>query len=234
MHSPLPDASALEAGIIEDDRPTRGSRVQDNVRNLLRASVFSSIRGSVTGAAWHQPTVEDQPRSPLQSPLQHRVRIQSEVLPSPMSVTTPTSTTSSSEEDDVVPGVLFPPVAYQQQVQEMAHQSTMFNTRAVMALHHPDLSDPSMALFLQHKTEDRQRRAWKRSRNRKLRHASGRRRTSSWMFCLLAGLLLIGIVATCTYMKCCGREAIELTSAETSHSPPRPATCPQPSMCCSS
>ncbi|KAK5121108.1 hypothetical protein LTR85_005592 [Meristemomyces frigidus] len=194
MHSPLPDSSALEAGIIEDERPTRISRVQDNVRNLLRASVFSSIRGSTVDAPVdHHATVEDDVRSPMQSPLQRHVRIHPDALPSPSSQTTTSSATTESER---VPGILFPPTAYQQQVQEMAHQSTVFNTRAVAALIHPDMSDPSLALFLQQKTESRQQRAWKRSRNRKLRHASGRHRKSQWLLCVISGLLLAAIVAT--------------------------------------
>ncbi|KAK4543990.1 hypothetical protein LTR36_004764 [Oleoguttula mirabilis] len=194
MHSPLPDSSALEAGIIEDERPTRISRVQDNVRNLLRASVFSSIRGSTVDApANHHATTEDGVRSPMQSPLRHHVRIHPDALPSPSSQTT---TSTLSTEADHVSGVLFPPTAYQQQVQEMAHQSTMFNTRAVAALVHPDMSDPSLALFLQQKTESRQQRAWKRSRNRKLRHASVTPRKSQWLLCVVAGLLLGAIVST--------------------------------------
>lgn len=199
MHSPLPDSSALEAGIIEDDRPSRLSRVQDNVRNLLRASVFSSDRASTMASPrHHQPTAEDDDiRSPMQSPLQRHVYMDPEMLPSPSSQTTTTTHTSTMETDHVPAGILFPPTIYQQQVQEMAHQSTMFNTRAVAALTHPDLSDPSMAVFLQHKTESRQRRAWKRSRNRKLRHAESGRRSSQGVLCVVAGLLLGAIVATC-------------------------------------
>ena len=199
MHSPLPDSSALEAGIIEDERPSRLSRVQDNVRNLLRASVPSSFRGSVLGTPLaHRATVEDGERSPLQSPLRRNVRVEIGALPSPSSSRTTYSSPGSETHD--VSGVLFPPTSYQQQVQHMAHQSNMFNTRAIAALTHPDLSDPSVAVFLQHKTEDRQRRAWKRSRNRKLRHAeSGRRKTCSWLLCIVTGLLLAAIVSTCKY-----------------------------------
>jgi len=199
MHSPLPDSSALEAGILEDERPSRLSRVQDNVRNLLRASVFSSIRGSTSVASptrLHQPTVEDELRSPLHSPLQRHVHIQTEAPPSPSSQTT-ASITASSDYD--VPGMLFPPTSYQQQVQEMAHQSTLFNTRAVAALNHPDMSDPSLALYLQQKTESRQQRAWKRSRNRKLRHARTRGGRCQWLLCVVSGLLLAAIVATCEF-----------------------------------
>ena len=193
MHSPLPDSSALEAGILEDEQPSRLSRVQDNVRNLLRASVFSSVRGSTTLHA----RVDDDDDNIARTSIHARVFPVPRVLPSPSSNTTTTSTTSSAEELPL-PGLLFPPTTYTQNVMQMAHQSTVFNTRAVAALNHPDLSDPSMALFLQQKTESRQRRAWKRSRNRKLRHASANTgRGSQWLLCLVSGLLLAAIVATC-------------------------------------
>lgn len=195
MHSPLPDSSALEAGILEDERPSRISRVQDNVRNLLRASVFSSIRGSTLNSPIdHHATVEDDVGSSTHFPRNHHVRIHPDALRSPLSETTASTTAMDINH---VPGVLFPPTAYQQQVQEMAHQSTMFNTRAIAALIHPDMSDPALALFLQQKTESRQQRAWKRSRNRKLRHASAGRKRSHWLLCVVAGLLLAAVVATC-------------------------------------
>jgi len=138
MHSPLPDASALEAGILEDGRPSRLSRVQDNVRNLLRASVFSSINGSTLASLTRhqQPTVEDD--NPWPAPLHHHDHIVPEALPSPSSQTT-TSSPGTDESEHEVSGVLFPPTSYQNQVQEMAHQSSMFNTRAVAALNHPEL-----------------------------------------------------------------------------------------------
>ena len=201
MHSPLPDSSALESGIVEDERPSRLSRVQDNVRNLLRTLVLSSIRSSmIRPPPPHQAKVEDDGRSTLQSPLQRHVRVAPEVLPSPSNRPS-TATSSPTDGHHPLAGALFPPLSYQRQVQEMAHQSTMFNTRAVAALTQPDLSDPSLALYLQQKTDDRQRRAWKRSRNRKLRQSDGRRSTAAWAVCVIAGLLLAGIVATCGYCR---------------------------------
>ncbi|KAK3111192.1 hypothetical protein LTR53_013796 [Teratosphaeriaceae sp. CCFEE 6253] len=196
MHSPLPDSSALEAGIIEDERPSRLSRVQDNVRNLLRASMPNTIRSSVLGTPpSHQATVEEAARSPLQSPLRQHVRIHVERAPSPVSARS--TEDSFADHNHAVAGMLFPPTSHQQQVQHMAHQSNMFNTRAIAALTHPDLTDPSVAVFLQQKAEERHRRAWKRSRNGNRRQiGSGRRKLCSRVLCVVAGLLLAAVVAT--------------------------------------
>ncbi|KAK0311917.1 hypothetical protein LTR01_002831 [Friedmanniomyces endolithicus] len=207
MHSPLPDSSVLEAGIIEDQRPSRLSRVQDNVRHLLRASIPTSFRSSVINAPpAHHATVEDADRTPLQSPLRRHVRIDIGVLPSPLSATTSEST--MADERAHVPGVLFPPTSYHQQAEHVNHQSTMFNTRAIAALTHPDLTDPSMAIFLQQKTQERQDRAWKRSKNRKLRHADlaiATSRNVSTMFHVLfiLGILLATILFAHTVVRLC-------------------------------
>ncbi|KAK1027563.1 hypothetical protein LTS16_021387 [Friedmanniomyces endolithicus] len=199
MARPLPDSSVLEAGIIEDQRPSRLSRVQDNVRHLLRASIPTSFRSSVINAPLaHHATVEDADRTPLQSPLRRHVRINIGVLPSPLSATTSEST--MADERAHVPGVRFPPTSYHQQAEHVNHQSTMFNTRAIAALTHPDLTDPSMAIFLQQKTQERQDRAWKRSKNRKLRHAGGKRNMWSWLLCLVSALVLAAVVAICESM----------------------------------
>jgi len=206
MHSPLPDSSALEAGIIEDSRPSRLSRVQDNVRNLLRSSVFSSVRGSTAAASPSHVQVthsddddDDNDMNPLPRLSVHaRIVSDPEVIPSPSSETT--TSTAFTEEEHHVPGVLFPPTTHTQNIQETGHQSTLFNSRAVAALHHPDMSDPSMALFLQQKTESRHQRAWKRSRNRKLRYASTKRSGSHWLLCFVSGLLLAAVVGTCEYI----------------------------------
>ncbi|KAI6821151.1 hypothetical protein KC332_g9428 [Hortaea werneckii] len=58
------------------------------------------------------------------------------------------------------------------------------------------MSDSSMAALLQQKEENRQKRAWKRSRHQKRYHRSHRNRTSRWALCLVSGLLLIAIVAS--------------------------------------
>ncbi|KAK0810369.1 hypothetical protein LTR91_012222 [Friedmanniomyces endolithicus] len=208
MHSPLPDSSVLEAGIIEDDRPSRLSRVQDNVRHLLRASIPTSFRSSVIAAPpAHRATVEDADRTPLQSPLRRHVRIDVGVLPSPSSATTSEST--FADEGANVPGVLFPPTSYQQQAEHVNHQSTMFNTRAIAALTHPDLTDPSMAIFLQQKTQERQNRAWKRSKNRKLRYASNlaiatsRNVSTTFHVLFILGILMATILFAHTVVRLC-------------------------------
>jgi len=181
MHSPLPDSSALEAGIIEDAMPSRLSLVQDNVRNLLRSSVFGSVHSSpVTSPVHAQPTYRPA-IVPLRSP------VLPETPATAVPVTTSANTSRSSLPDTQhIPGVLFPPVIY--------HQSTLFNTRAVAALDHPDLSDPSMAVFLQQKTEKRQRRAWKRHRSKR---SKSRRGDTQWIVCLLLGFVLVGLMGTC-------------------------------------
>jgi hypothetical protein len=86
-------------------------------------------------------------------------------------------------------------------VQQMAHQSALFNSRAVAALDHPDLSDPSLAVYVQQKAETRQQRAWKRSRHGKKRHVAAQAGSSQCLLCVLSALLLAAIVATCTSMK---------------------------------
>ncbi|WPH04966.1 Hypothetical protein R9X50_00786400 [Acrodontium crateriforme] len=205
MHSPLPDSSALEAGIIADENAPRPSRVQDNVRNLLRNSVLSSIRGSAfilpTRNACHPAQRDLGPMAP--SPLRPHHNLEPEVGPSPSSETSSSDASSpgsSTAEHNHIPGVLFPPYSYTNALQQMTHQSTLFNTRAVAALEHPDLSDPSLALFLQQKSESRQQRAWKRSRHGGSSHhhhrKSRKQNSSQWWMCVISALLLAAIIAT--------------------------------------
>lgn len=186
MHSPLPDSSALEAGIIEDARPSRLSLVQDNVRNLLRSSVFGSVHSSpVTSPTHAQPSLR-----PVIAPLRSPVLPETPATAVPsLTETTSTNTSQSTlPNPQHIPGVLFPPVSY--------HQSTLFNTRAVAALDHPDLSDPSLAVFLQQKTEKRQQRAWKRHRSKR---SKSRGKDIQWIVCLLLGFVLAGLIGTCEY-----------------------------------
>ncbi|KAI6839170.1 hypothetical protein KC342_g3634 [Hortaea werneckii] len=58
------------------------------------------------------------------------------------------------------------------------------------------MSDSSIAALLQQKKENRQQRAWKRSRHQKKHHRSHRNGISRWALCVVCGLLLIAIVAT--------------------------------------
>ena len=216
MHSPLPDASALEAGILEDETPSRLSRVQDNVRHLLRTSVFNSVHSSpqASPTRQHQPT--GQPNglpTPPESPIRRASQHPPETMPSPHAEILPTPSTTASSPPatpqipqathvpEPIPGVLFPPASYRQRIQHMAHQSTLFNTRAVAALNHPDLSDASLATYLQSKAESRQRHAWKRSRHGRRHHGkrnvAARAGSSQCLLCVLAALLLAAVVATC-------------------------------------
>lgn len=200
MHSPLPDSSALEAGILEDETPSPLSRVQDNVRNLLRNSRFGSVQSSPLGSPTHidHPQINRSIPTPAQSTLR-RVSNQPEVVPSPSteSMTSANTSTTTTTQGDEIPGVLFPPASYGAAVQQMAHQSTLFNTRAVAALNHPDLNDPSLASFLQQKNETRQQQAWKRSKHGKRHSAATKVGSSQCLLCVLAALLLAAIVATC-------------------------------------
>ncbi len=188
MQSPLPDSSALEAGILEDNRPSRLSRVQDNVRNLLRNSRFSASPPETPHCR------EGLPPTPPESPT-WRMPPQPEVLPSPSNSTSPSATTET--EDSEEPTVHFARSSYRRAVQHLAHQSELFNTRAVAALNHPDLSDPSLAVFVQQKNEDRQRRAWKRPRQGLKRAGMVEAGTGQCVLCVLSALLLSATIATC-------------------------------------
>lgn len=195
MHSPLPDSSTLEAGILEDSTPSRLSRVQDNVRNLLRTSRFGAVPPSPSASPHRSPRhgLPTPPASPTR-----RTPLQPEMIPSlyAESATSMSASTPAAQGHEV-PRVLLPSARYQQAVQRMAHQSAMFNTRAVAALDHPDLSDPSLALFVQRKAESRQQRAWKRSRQGKGARVAVQAGSSGCLLCVLAALLLSAIVATC-------------------------------------
>lgn len=186
--SPLPDSTALEAGIIEDERPSRLSRVQDNVRNLLRNSVFGSVASSPTksvrthiAASASSPTIATlrhiQSNQPLRShppspDLEQRPRAAqtrfpvvpspSELLPSPTESQASPATHNSAE----LAGFPCPPAgSYQRDVQQMAHQAALFNRQAVAVLDHPDLDNPSMESLSAQKSQRRQQRAWTRRRN---------------------------------------------------------------------
>ena len=207
MHSPLPDASALEAGILEDERPSRLSRVQDNVRHLLRASVVESLRGSSL-------TPPDSPvnvhvTDPLATPPQVHFDAarQPDVLLSPVS-----STTAESEHDALLGGhgrpspgaraTLFPAsTRYRDAIAEMAHQSCVFNSRAMAALGKTKVADSGSTPSPQHKTRSRGQGAWKRPKHRG--GTKSRKRNQSievqCAICVLSSLLLASVVATCEY-----------------------------------
>ncbi|KAM0719898.1 hypothetical protein Q7P37_004033 [Cladosporium fusiforme] len=158
MRSPLPDSGNLEAGIVEDQLPSRLSRVHDNVRNLLRRSVLGSTTCSVVSS----PAAPSTPSPP-----------HDHILPSPaFAEPTPTSpprsharsspissTWTISPED--IPGVLFPPWRNQESVDR--HEIPETDPRALTTnTRHPDLSSPALSTFIQQKHIERQQKAWKR------------------------------------------------------------------------
>ncbi|KAK3713351.1 hypothetical protein LTR37_008543 [Vermiconidia calcicola] len=205
MHSPLPDASALEAGILEDTQPSRLSRVQDNVRNLLRNSRFGSVQSSPpatpprTQHHFQQQQQWNALPTPPQSPTRYP-RTPPQPLPTPSAESSASTSSPPPTPDNEVPAVHFAHSSIRHTLQQMAHQSALFNTRAVAALDHPDLSDPEVAVYVQ----KRQREAWKRTRNghgrKRSRHVIARREavssSSGCLLCVLAALLLSAIVAT--------------------------------------
>ncbi|KAI6896658.1 hypothetical protein D0867_13090 [Hortaea werneckii] len=192
MRSPLPDSATLEAGIFEDQQPLRLSRVQDNVRNLLRSSASTPTYPSPLASPKEvqQTCAKNGPRSQLNLRLAREDRDQTTPLP------TSTSSNSNPGASRDVLGILFPPLAHRQRVQDMSHRPSLIDTPRDPLLGHPDMSDSSIAALLQQKEENRQKRAWKRSRHPKKHHRSHRDIFSRWALCLVSGLILIAIVAT--------------------------------------
>jgi hypothetical protein len=182
MRSPLPDSSNLEAGIVEDARPSRLSRVHDNVRDLLRRSVFGSVASSPVISPTHSPGDRVVP-----SPTTH---------PAHPQMTTPThylaASTTSSPHD--VPGVLFP--AWRSQPPSPPVIDDRPQTSAPYA--HPDLNQNAMSIFLQQKElqrhEQRQHKAWKRPRSRKPRNSVS---SVQWIICMILGFAVLGLLGTC-------------------------------------
>lgn len=216
MHSPLPDSSALESGILEDTQPSRLSRVQENVRNLLRNSHFSSPIASAptTPTHVHRQTNNGLPTPPTSPTHQRTPPVAFQTSATAESSASSSPSPSSDSETETADGigvaeVHFAPSDYRNRVQQMAHASTLFNTRAVAALDHPDLSDPSLAVYVQQKAESRRRGAWTRSRNGSSKRAGRSRRdgvvevgSSQCLICVLAALLLSAVVATCKFCQC--------------------------------
>lgn len=187
---------------LPDSRVLKAGMVEDERRTRL-SSVADNVRNLLR-------------RSPFRSKQELPIE---EDLPSPLS-----HTTSDIADIHQVPGALFPPLAYHEQPREVGDQSALYNTRAVAALEHPDLSDPSLAVFLQQKSEDRQRRAWKRSKERRHRRESQKHKASRWLGCVVSGVLLIAIVATCESSNMRILAVHELMTLQTLRLPQRPAT----------
>jgi len=196
MRSPLPDSATLEAGLFEDQPPSRLSRVQNNVRNLLRSSNLISANTSPLASPTEprQSCAENHPRSQLNPTLPREDAGQS--LPLPTSASSHSDLCASRD----TPGILFTPLAHHQRApRDGVPQSSLSNTPRDALFVHPDMSDSSIAALLQQKKENRQQRAWKRSRHQKKHHRSHRNGISRWALCVVSGLLLIAIVATCKF-----------------------------------
>lgn len=182
MRSPLPDSSHLEAGIVEDAVPSRLSRIHDNVRDLLRRSVF----GSVNGSAAPSPALPSA-NCVLPSPV---ARTTTCTQPGSHNRPSPSETSPTSSFDNV-PGVLFPP--WRQR--DHADASTTSVTTAASTNSHPDLEAQALSAFReQNRSKRQQQRAWKRPKppQRKRSSNSGR-----YTFCAVLAFVFCGLLATC-------------------------------------
>lgn len=222
MRSPLPDSTNLEAGILEDARPSRLSRVHSNVRELLRRSVFGSVHSTPVASPTRSPQNHIDPAPTIlpiaQRPRQHQ------------SPARPLGTSTTSSPDDV-PGVLFPPWREAHNPSRQQPSPTrLFPTYPMSAAdnapgemfvaersppcppsviasgpqtaaprEHPDLSPNVMSLFLQQKDiqrhhQDRQQKAWKRHRNRKPSNSTS---GAQWVICSILGVAVLGLLGKC-------------------------------------
>jgi hypothetical protein len=181
MRSPLPDSSNLEAGILEDARPSRLSRVHDNVRDLLRRSVFGSFASSPVASPPRSPGASVVPNPTTRLPPQQ-----------PTPTYHPAVSTTPSPQD--VPGVLFP--AWRSQ----PPSPPVIDDRSQVPAppEHPDVSQNAMSVFLQQKElqrhQHRQHKAWKRPRSRKPRDAVS---SVQWIICMVLGFAVLGLLGTC-------------------------------------
>jgi hypothetical protein len=176
MRSPLPDSSNLEAGIVEDAVPSRLSRVHDNVRDLLRQSVFGTLHISPTPS----PTNGSSPIRVLPSPAP-----KSELRRGPR----PESPTKATQD---VPGVLFPAWRRQPCSAPPVHVATDG---------HPDMSPNAMSVFMnlqqneaQRHKQKRQHKAWTRSKSRRSKEPSS---NTQWAVCIILGFTMLGLLGAC-------------------------------------
>jgi len=185
MRSPLPDSSNLEAGIVDDALPSRLSRVHDNVRDLLRRSVFGSVT-STPIASPIDPSAHRTVPTPTIYPRAHDSPRQGAPIASPAG-----STMCSSDE---VPGVLFPPWRPQPSTLPTDNATSPESTPR----EHPDMSQNAMSVFLQQKEQrrhqHRQHKAWKRPRSRKPKSSVS---NVQWVICSVLGFAVLGLLGTC-------------------------------------
>jgi hypothetical protein len=180
MRSPLPDSSNLEAGILEDTVPSRLSRVHDNVRDLLRQSVFGAFHVSPTPS----PTNGSPPIRVLPSPvpkLEPRRGLRPE---------SPAEATPVSLHGDV-PGVLFP--AWRRD-----HCSPPVH---IDTAGHPDVSPNAMSVFMNLQQTEAQRskprqqhKAWTRPKSRR---STKRNSNTQWAVCIILGFAMFGLLGAC-------------------------------------
>lgn len=180
MRSPLPDSSHLEAGIVADTQPSRLSLVHDNVRDLLRRSVFGSVHSSPAtsphGIALPSPAIQSTPRHALR---QEEPQSHSE------------SATASPSDD--VPGVLFPAWRHQPDLRPIDDHDRS------ATVGHPDLSPHALSTFLQQKGTRRHRKhqqqGWKRARSHRPKKSNS---NVQKVICGVLGVAIIGLLGTCT------------------------------------
>lgn len=182
MYPPL---RAMEAGISHDERPLRLSRIQDSVRNLLRSSTFGSERSSPPSITDRQQNDERRPIPGVHSPDRYEIH-RGQVLPSPSAFGT------AGRRPNV--DIARPVSSLQGRSQPSSLQSAISNSRAVTALNHPDLSNSSMESLALQKARSRQRHGSQRAKHRR---TSKRVASSRAILCVLAAVLLAGLIATC-------------------------------------
>lgn len=205
MRSPLPDSSNLEAGIVEDAMPSRLSRVHDNVRDLLRRSVF----GSVTSTPIASPTNSTEDRAvpnPTVHSAAHCSPRQAVPIPSPAA--------STLCSPDHVPGVLFPPWRPQPDILPTVNPPSPESTPR----EHPDMNRNAMSVFLQQKErrrhKHRQQQAWKRPRSCKHKDSVS---NIQCVVCSILGFAVFGLLGTCNAFTLTINLTINADIQETSH-----------------
>ena len=162
--------------------PSRLSRVHDNVRDLLRRSVF----GSVTSTPIASPTNTTEDRA-VPNPTVHHCSLR-------QAAPIPSQADSTLCSPDHVPGVLFPPWRPQPDTLPTANPSSPESTPR----EHPDMNRNAMSVFLQQKErrrhKHRQQQAWKRPRTCKHKDSVS---NMQCVVCSILGFAVFGLLGTC-------------------------------------
>lgn len=185
MQSPLPDSSALEAGILEDQKAAAGSTIQNSVRALLRSSVLDIRHSSaVWGNEIHNLLY---PRPELLTvPIHADAHPASELRTHSMGHTPGIPITQ--RRPPTLPALAMDYLPGRSPVPDSAHATPH-------VLCHPDLDDDGLALLVQRKTAHRQRHAW--VRRRKTRYVSPHKLHSRVLASILSGVVLAAFLGTC-------------------------------------